>query len=109
VTYALFTDYPSPGSLVAGAAARIALVVSAKGPGTMAAMRLPRFQFRLRTLMIAVTLLAVPLGYLGWQAKIVRARTETLHWLASLNCRINTPTDTMDLLGRKRGRGSFQI
>src|SRR5580693_1171162 len=33
-----------------------------------------RFQFRLRTLMIGVTLLAVPLGYVGWQAKIVRER-----------------------------------
>jgi hypothetical protein len=25
-----------------------------------------RFQFRLRTLMIVVTVLAVPLGYVGW-------------------------------------------
>ena len=33
------------------------------------------FQFSLRTLMIVVTLLAVPLGYVGWQAKIVRERT----------------------------------
>jgi hypothetical protein len=33
-----------------------------------------RFQFRLRTLMVGVTLLAVPLGYVGWQAKIVRER-----------------------------------
>ncbi len=33
-----------------------------------------KLQFRLRTLMIAVTLLAVPLGYVGWQAKIVRER-----------------------------------
>jgi hypothetical protein len=33
-----------------------------------------RFQFRLRTLMIGLTLLAVPLGYVGWQAKIVRDR-----------------------------------
>jgi hypothetical protein len=33
-----------------------------------------RFQFRLRTLMIAVTLLAVPLGYVGWQAKVVHER-----------------------------------
>jgi hypothetical protein len=31
-----------------------------------------RYQFSLRTLMIVVTLLAVPLGYIGWQAKIVR-------------------------------------
>src|SRR5690349_20051060 len=33
-----------------------------------------RFQFRLRTLMIVVTLLAVPCAYVGWQAKIVRER-----------------------------------
>ena len=33
-----------------------------------------RFQFRLRTLLIGVTLLAVPLAYVGWQAKIVRER-----------------------------------
>ena len=32
------------------------------------------FQFSLRTLMIVVSLLAVPLGYVGWQAKIVRER-----------------------------------
>jgi hypothetical protein len=37
-------------------------------------MRLPRFQFRLRTLLIGVTLLAVPCGYVAWQAKIVRER-----------------------------------
>jgi hypothetical protein len=30
-----------------------------------------RFQFRLRTLLIGVTLLAIPCGYVGWQAKIV--------------------------------------
>jgi hypothetical protein len=33
-----------------------------------------RIQFRLRTLMVVVTLLAVPCGYVGWQAKIVRER-----------------------------------
>ena len=33
-----------------------------------------RFQFRLRTLMIGVTLLALPCAYVGWQAKIVRER-----------------------------------
>ena len=36
------------------------------------------YQFGLRTLMIAVTLLAVPLGYVGWQAKIVRERKAAL-------------------------------
>jgi hypothetical protein len=33
-----------------------------------------RFQFRLRTLMIGVTLLAVACAYVGWQAKIVTER-----------------------------------
>jgi hypothetical protein len=32
------------------------------------------YQFSLRTLLIVVTLLAVPLGYVGWQARIVRER-----------------------------------
>jgi hypothetical protein len=35
-------------------------------------------QFSLRTLLIGVTLLAVPLGYFGWQAKIVRHRSWVL-------------------------------
>jgi hypothetical protein len=33
-----------------------------------------RFQFRLRTMMIAVTLLAVPCAYIGWQATKMRDR-----------------------------------
>jgi hypothetical protein len=33
-----------------------------------------RFQFRLRTLMIVVTLLAVACAYVAWQSKIVRER-----------------------------------
>ena len=37
------------------------------------------FQFRLRTLMIGVTLLAIPCGYVGWQAKIVRERRAELN------------------------------
>jgi hypothetical protein len=37
-----------------------------------------RFQFRLRTLLIGMALLAVPLGYVGWQAKIVRHRLAML-------------------------------
>jgi hypothetical protein len=37
-----------------------------------------RFQFRLRTLMVVVTLLAVPCAYVGWQAKIVRERNAML-------------------------------
>jgi hypothetical protein len=38
-----------------------------------------RFQFRLRTLMIGVTLLAIVCGYVGWQAKIVRERRAELN------------------------------
>jgi hypothetical protein len=33
-----------------------------------------KLQFSLRSLMIVVTLLAVPCAYFGWQAKIVRER-----------------------------------
>jgi hypothetical protein len=36
------------------------------------------FQFSLRTMLIMVALLAVPLGYFGWQAKIVRERKDLL-------------------------------
>jgi hypothetical protein len=36
------------------------------------------FQFSLRTLMIVVTLLAVPCAYVGWQTKIVRERKAVL-------------------------------
>jgi hypothetical protein len=37
-----------------------------------------RFQFRLRTLMILVALLAIPCAYVGWQAKLVRQRRDLL-------------------------------
>jgi hypothetical protein len=32
------------------------------------------YQFRLRTLLVVVTLLAIPCGYVGWQARIVHER-----------------------------------
>ncbi len=35
-----------------------------------------RFQFRLRTLLIGVTLLAVPCAFVGWKVKTVREREE---------------------------------
>jgi hypothetical protein len=38
----------------------------------------PRFQFHLRTLLIGVTLLAIPCGFVGSQAKIVRERKAML-------------------------------
>jgi hypothetical protein len=36
------------------------------------------FSFSLRTLLIGMALLATPLGYVGWQAKIVRERKALL-------------------------------
>ena len=49
-----------------------------------------RFQFRLRTLMIGVTLFAlIPCGYFGWQAKIVRERKA---WVAHQPFRLRTDT-----------------
>jgi hypothetical protein len=44
-------------------------------------MKLPRVQFRLRTLLIFVTLLTVPLSYVGWEAKAVRERAAFLDHL----------------------------
>jgi hypothetical protein len=38
-------------------------------------------QFSLRTLLIGVTLVAIPCGYVGWQAKIVRERATVFDWL----------------------------
>jgi hypothetical protein len=49
-----------------------------------------RFQFRLRTLMIAVTLLALPMGYVGWQATIVRERKATAREIVSLGGAIHS-------------------
>ena len=44
-----------------------------------------RFQFRLRTLMIGVALLAIPCAYVGWQAKIVRDRKAVARWIEERN------------------------
>ena len=40
------------------------------------------FQFSLRTLLIGVTLVAVPCAYVGWQAKIVSERKTMREWMA---------------------------
>ncbi len=47
----------------------------------MGGMKLPRF--RLRTLLIGVTLLAIVCGYIGWQVKIVRERRAMLQTIAA--------------------------
>jgi len=45
-----------------------------------------RLQFRLRTLLIVVTLLAMPLGYVGWQARIVRERKAMMNRVYGMGC-----------------------
>ncbi len=39
------------------------------------------FQFRLRGLLVAVTLLALFMGWLGWELKFVRERTTAIKWV----------------------------
>ena len=42
-----------------------------------------RFQFRLRTLMIVVTLLAVPCAYIGHQVQVIRKRKHVMDWITT--------------------------
>jgi len=51
------------------------------------------YQFSLRTLLIVVTLLAIPCAYLSWQAKIVAERRRLLHVLAKGGGCYSVPTD----------------
>ena len=44
------------------------------------------FQFSLRSLLIGVTLLALPLAYVGWQVRIVREPKEMLDGVVLNNC-----------------------
>jgi hypothetical protein len=54
-----------------------------------------RFQFRLRTLMIGVTLLAVPLGYVGWHERIVQVRRQTTLWVDSVGGQVFAPSENL--------------
>jgi hypothetical protein len=67
-----------------------------------------RFQFRLRTLMIGVTLLAVPMGYIGWQAKIVAERKA---WLRDDRDVSITPASSgaNDIPWMRRWLGDFKV
>jgi hypothetical protein len=47
----------------------------------------PRFQFRLRTVLIVVTLIAVMCGHVGWQARIVQERKALLRTYADTQVR----------------------
>jgi hypothetical protein len=70
-----------------------------------------RFQFRLRTLMIGVTLLAVPCAYVGWQVKIVRARNAMMIRLRDLGGVCNTPDEIRDFFSAsyKRSIGMYRL
>jgi len=63
------------------------------------------FQFRLRTLLIGMMLLAVPCGYMGWQAKIVRERKGVLELVVqqggTISPLINAPPDDLPPLVRR--------
>ena len=54
-----------------------------------------RFQFRLRTLMIGVTLLALPCAYVGWQERIVQERRQTTRWLDSVGGQVLAPSENL--------------
>ena len=51
---------------------------------------MPRFQFSLRTLLIVVTLLAIPCAYVGEQYRIVAHRRATRERLARLGVQFQT-------------------
>jgi hypothetical protein len=53
------------------------------GPASVNAERRRSYQFRLRTLMVAIVLLSIPLAYLGSQIRTVRHRKTVLDLVAS--------------------------
>jgi hypothetical protein len=63
-------------------------------------------KFSLRTLIIAVTLLAVPLGYVGWQAKIERERLAMRDWIRSNGGYFPTSTSSEGFYGSELSRWS---
>src|SRR4051794_2209970 len=65
----------------------------------MPVISLPRVQFRVRTLLAIVALLAVPFAWLGWQAAIVRDREETLHRIEVSGARIFYGEDAFYIRG----------
>jgi hypothetical protein len=64
-----------------------------------------RWSYSLRTMFVVVTAVAIPLGWLGWQLKIVRERNAAREWLresreggvpeyaAGLACTQNNPSN----------------
>ena len=53
-----------------------------------------RFQYSVRTLLIVVTLLAVPCAVVGWQAKFVRERLAVRHQFESVRVFFGSQTAT---------------
>ena len=59
--------------------------------------------------MIGVTLLAVPLGYVGWQAKIVRERRGVLQELRKLEATVNLVSEFEDDYKKNKRSGVYKI
>ena len=68
-----------------------------------------RFQFRLRTLLIVVTLLGVACAYVGWQAKIVRQRAAMLNWLQGRTPLKNVVYGTPGYDSEQDARGRWSV
>jgi hypothetical protein len=76
--------------------------MEAEPPKADPSTRKRRFQFSLRTLLIGVTLFAVPMGYVGQQAKIVRERKAVLERQRKHFSVISVPANQTDHLSRLR-------
>ena len=70
-------------------------------------MPLPRFQFRLRTLFVVVTVLSIPCTYIGWQAKVVRERKALLAELSNSGDGYITEATGFDLYAYGQARQDF--
>ena len=76
--------------------------------GRIAPMPRPRFQFRLRTLFVVVTLFAIPCAYVGWQAKIARARKAFIESPAVMDATVD-PRAEPPLLRKMLGDKSYMV
>jgi hypothetical protein len=61
------------------------------------------FQFRLRTLLIVITLLAVPWAYVGWQARIVRQRKAMMSELNGTGASVYLTSEIAHIQGANFG------
>jgi hypothetical protein len=60
------------------------------------------FRFSLRTLLIVVTVLAVPLGWVGWRLRQVRREQATIAWVVEIGGRVYFPSGASGAAGGER-------